>query len=222
MKNIVKLFAVLLLATVLAACSGDGASSDGDGPVEIEFWYGLGSEADEKMKSLIEQFHEEQDEVIVKPVPQADYDETYQKVQAAIASDTAPGVFVSEVSPLTDLAKKEVLTPLDDFLAEDDGFEEDDFLDSLIEPTQIDGSFYALPGYGTTQVMYYRKDIYEEAGLDPEEAYASWENLAEASRELVDQGLVDYGHMPMWKEENMVDIAWSNGGEILRDRKSVV
>ena len=65
--------------------------------------------------------------------------------------------------------------------------------------------------------MYYRKDIFENAGVDPEEAFASWENLAEASRTLIDSGEVNVGHMPMWGYENLVDIALSNGGSILND-----
>lgn len=226
-KNIFKLAMLTMIITLLAACGGgdDGAdegASSSDGPVEIEFWYGLGSEADEKMKEIVQDFNESQDEVEVKPIPQADYDETYQKLQAAIASDTAPGVVILEPSPLTDLAKKDVLAPLDEFAEADENFDEDDFLDVLMSLGKIDDTLYAVPGYGTTQVMYYRKDIYEEAGIDPEEAYASWENLAEASKELQEQGLVDYGHLPMWNQNNLIDIAQSNGGKILNEDETEV
>src|SRR5699024_9008634 len=146
MKKYLKHFSFLLvIGLVLAACSVDDSESNasGDGKVEIEFWYGLGSEADEKMKELISDFNEEHEDI----------------------------------------------------------YDEDDFLDVLLDPGYIDDSLYALPGYGTTQVMYYRKDIFDEVGVDPEEAYETWENLADASKELQDSGEVDYGHLPMWDED---------------------
>ena len=214
-KHFAKVCLLLIFGLVLTACSVD--ESSGDGKVEIEFWYGLGSEADIKMKEIISDFNDEHDDIKVTAVPQADYDETYQKLQAAIASDTAPGVFISEITPLTDLAKKDAIQPLDSYVEEDEIYDENDFLKVLLEPGEVNDSLYALPGYGTTQVMYYRKDIYEDVGIDPEEAYSTWENLADASKALQDSGEVDYGHLPMWDEGNLIDIALSNGGSILND-----
>src|SRR5699024_12763367 len=80
---------LLVIGLVLDACSVDDSESNGSGDrkVEIEFWYGLGSEADEKMQELISDFNEEHEDIEVTAVPQADYDETYEKLQAAIASD---------------------------------------------------------------------------------------------------------------------------------------
>jgi len=221
-KNLFRVAIISMLVFVMVACSSgekesSGGSDSTEGPVEIEFWYGLGSEADEKMKEIVQGFNDSQEEVVVTPVPQADYDETYQKIQAAIASDTAPGVFITELVGLSDLAQKGGLAPLDAYADVDSNFDESDFLEKLIQPGIINDELYGIPGYGTTQVMYYRKDIYEEAGIDPEEAYASWENLAEASKELQEKGLVDYGHLPMWKYDNLMDIALSNGGMILNE-----
>ncbi|MBM7601787.1 multiple sugar transport system substrate-binding protein [Virgibacillus halotolerans] len=221
MKKYLSRFGLLLvLALVLSACSVD--ESSGDGKVEVEFWYGLGSEADTKMKELISDFNNQHDDIEVVAVPQADYDETYEKLQAAIASNTAPGVFIAELNPLTDLAKKEAIEPLDAYIENDDNYDEDDFLEALLKPGEIDGSLYAIPGYGTTQVMYYRKDIYEDVGIDPEEAYSTWENLADASKKLKDSGEVDYGHLPMWKADNLIDLVLSNGGAILNDDETEV
>ncbi|KGX87002.1 ABC transporter substrate-binding protein [Pontibacillus litoralis] len=212
---------VLLFVSACAANTKEGkaeeAASETDKPIEIEYWFGLGSEAGKKMEGIIQSFNESQDNYVVKGVSQASYDETYQKLQAAIASDTAPGVFITGGAQMHDLASKEAITPLNDFLEENDAFNEDDFLDVFINPTKIDDSYYGLPAYGTTQVMYYRKDLYEKAGIDPEEAFSSWENLAEASKEIQEQGVADFGHLPMWDQNNLIDLALSSGGTILNE-----
>lgn len=47
-----------------------------------------------------------------------------------------------------------------------------------------DGRIFGLPVYGTTQVMYYDKAVFEENGIDPDEAFANWQNLAEAAEKI--------------------------------------
>ncbi|AXI10296.1 ABC transporter substrate-binding protein [Oceanobacillus zhaokaii] len=230
-KNWYVLLVLAIAMLLMAACGSNDEGSEDDsadasaasGPVEIEFWYGLGSEADKKMQEIVQNFNNSQEDVVVTPVPQADYSETYQKLQASIASGSAPGVFITGLGTLNDLVSKEAIAPLDEFTAEDEIYDEADFLEVFIEPAKMNDSLYALPAYGTTQVMYYRKDILEEAGIDPEEAYATWENVATTSKELQEKGLVQYGHLPMWGADNLIDIATSNGGSVLsEDGKEVL
>src|SRR5699024_12681695 len=112
MKKYLKHFSFLLvIGLVLAACSVDDSESNasGEGKVEMEVWYGLGSEADEKMKELISDLNEEHEDIEVTAVPQADYDETYEKLQAAIASDTASGGIRYEYTAHTDCAGRNAL-----------------------------------------------------------------------------------------------------------------
>ncbi len=194
----------------------DEAAEAADAPaekVEIEFWYGLGSVAGETMEGLIAEFNASQDKVHLTGVQQPSYDDTFQKVQAAIAADQPPAVFISD--NMQELARRDILEPLDNYLDERTPVE--DYLEVFMSPAQIDGHVYALPGYGTTQVIYYRKDILDEAGVDPEEMYATWESIYEYSKQLQDEGYVQYGHLPMWGPNNMVDFARSNGGQILSE-----
>ncbi|MEJ9281471.1 ABC transporter substrate-binding protein [Ureibacillus thermosphaericus] len=224
MKKWLGLAATAMLTLGLVACQSNekakeedtNANNSTNAPVEIEFWYGLGSVAGETMEGIIQDFNESQDDVIVTGVQQASYSETFQKLQAAVASKTAPGVFLADLPTIHYLASNKIITSIDKYVAEDSIFDENDFLDVFISPAKIDGSLYALPAYGTTQVMYYRKDIFEQAGIDPNEAYASWENIAKSSKQLQEHGL-EYGHLPMWGRGNLIDIALSNGGTILNE-----
>lgn len=181
--------------------------------INIEFWYGLGSVAGETMEGLIKEFNESQDKVHLTGVQQPSYDDTFQKVQAAIAANQPPAVFISD--NMQELARRDILEPLDQYL--DDRTPVDDYLEVFMSPAQIDGHVYALPGYGTTQVIYYRKDILDEAGIDPEDMYSTWENIYEYSKKLQGEGYVQFGHLPMWGPNNMVDFARSNGGQILSE-----
>lgn len=187
--------------------------------VEIEFWYGLGSVAGETMEGIIQDFNAAQDRVKVTGVSQASYADTYKKLQAAIASNTAPAVYIS--GSLFEEASKGILAPLDGLIAKNK-LDVDDYLEVFMEPAKIDGKYYAIPAYGTTQVIYYRKDVMEKAGLDPKEVFSSWENVYKASKKLVDENIVEYGHLPMWGPNNLNDIALSNGANFLSEDKKTV
>jgi len=185
-------------------------------PVAIEFWYGLGGKLGENMQALIDKFNSSQQEVVVKPVVQGDYSETEKKLQAAIASGTVPAAVLSSN---VDWARKGYYASLDELIASSAEFNKDDVIPTFLEQGKVDGKQYFLPMYGTTQVMYYRKDALEKAGLKPEDL-TTWEALAKAAETMtVKEGgkTIVYGWEPMWGAGNMVDAVLGKGGKLLSD-----
>lgn len=149
-------------------------------PVTIEFWYGLGGKLGENMQVLIDKFNSSQQEVIVKPVVQADYSETEKKLQAAIASKTVPAAVLSSN---VDWARKGYYAPLDELIAGMPDFNQEDVVQTFLEQGKVDGQQFFLPMYGTTQVMYYRKDALEKQGIKAEDL-TTWEALADAAAKM--------------------------------------
>lgn len=240
MPNLKKsFFGILMTCTFLliSACGGGSgaagnsadpaqAASGGNGektgtqtsakPVTIEFWYGLGGKLGENMQVLIDKFNSSQQEVIVKPVVQADYSETEKKLQAAIASKTVPAAVLSSN---VDWARKGYYAPLDELIAGMPDFNQEDVVQTFLEQGKVDGQQFFLPMYGTTQVMYYRKDALEKQGIKAEDL-TTWEALADAAAKMtVKEGgkTVFYGWEPMWGAGNMIDAVYSKGGKILSD-----
>ncbi|AIQ32306.1 ABC transporter substrate-binding protein [Paenibacillus sp. FSL P4-0081] len=242
MMNVFKrLSAVSMIAglSVLTACGGNSASGNvtaadgaatvpaanaapaGGAPVTIEFWYGLGGKLGENMESLIQKFNASQQEVIVKGIVQADYTETEQKLQAAIATGQVPAAVLSSN---IDWARKGYFAAMDELIAGQPDFNQADFVQTFLSQGQVDGKQYFLPMYGTTQVMYYRKDAFEKAGIDASQI-KTWEDLAAAAKKMtVTEGgkTSFYGWEPMWGSGNMIDAVLSKGGNILsEDGKTV-
>ncbi|MGN7765611.1 ABC transporter substrate-binding protein [Paenibacillus sp. 22594] len=231
------LLMIAMVMMFLAACgNGNNSISANNGdvepvnsakaavnePVEIEFWYALGGKLGENVEALIKEFNAAQDGVIVKGVVQGNYEETQQKLQAAIASKNVPEAVLTQNN---DWARKGYFAALDDYIAADPAFNKDDFIPAFLQQGVVDGKQFFLPMYGTTQVLYYRKDMLEKAGLT-EDVFNTWETLADASAKMaVKKGDTTevFGWMPMWGRENMMDAALSRGGRILsEDGKTVM
>ncbi|OMD96226.1 ABC transporter substrate-binding protein [Paenibacillus odorifer] len=243
MMNVLKRLSTLSLVagfTMLTACGGNantgnvtaanGASSSPsteaaptqNAPVTIEFWYGLGGKLGENMEALIQKFNTSQQEVIVKGIAQADYTETEQKLQAAIATGKVPA---AALSSNVDWARKGYFAPIDELMALQPDFNKEDFVQTFLNQGQVDGKQYFLPMYGTTQVMYYHKDVFEKNGIDAS-TLNTWEDLAAAAAKMTvkDGGKTTfYGWEPMWGSGNMIDAVLSKGGTILsEDGKQVM
>lgn len=84
------------LKTLALVCAGAASASMVSGSVlaktEVNFWYSGGTKPQKLMTQLIEEFNASQDEYVIKPALQGNYTETYQKLQAGLASKTAPEV----------------------------------------------------------------------------------------------------------------------------------
>lgn len=206
---------IILLTSLISGCSSVEKTSEG--PVEIEFWYGLGGKLGKEVEKKIKAFNESQTEVKVIGVAQGSYDETLQKLQAAIAAKKVPAAVLIKNDPMTAYAKKGALAPLTQFINEDEDFNSDDFISAFYQQGNINDEQYALPMYGTTQVLYYRKDLFEKAGIAPEQL-KTWTSLADAAEKLTKKNGENtevFGWAPMWGADNMIDAALSNGAKYL-------
>ncbi|MBJ6362152.1 ABC transporter substrate-binding protein [Paenibacillus sp. MAHUQ-46] len=185
-------------------------------PVTIEFWYGLGGKLGENMAKTIEKFNASQKDVIVKGIVQGDYSETEKKLQAAIASGQVPAAVLGSN---VDWARKGYFAPLDELVKNDPNFKSEDFVQTFLNQGKVDGVQYFLPLYGTTQVMYYRKDAFQEQNIDPA-SLTTWEKLADAAAKMTKKEgnkTTFYGWEPMWGKDNMMDAVFGKGGKVLSD-----
>ncbi|MVX65210.1 extracellular solute-binding protein [Clostridium chromiireducens] len=226
MNNIIKkIFSVGLIsimAVSLISCGGVSkreVKKTANGKVEVEYWYGLGGKLDENMQKIIADFNKSQDKYEVKGVAQEDYKTTFKNLQAGIAAKKSPALALLEGDKVYMLANKGLLTNISDYTSKDTDFKEENYLESFLETGKKDGKLYAFPIYGTTQLLYYNKQAFKDAGIT-EESLKTWTGVAEAAKKLTKKDGTEvsyYGWEPMWGEDNLIDAALSNGGKILSD-----
>ncbi|MEG0740874.1 MAG: ABC transporter substrate-binding protein [Clostridia bacterium] len=221
MKKLLSLVLVLLLA--LGMIPNAFAAEK----VQVEFWYGLGGPTGELIKEVIGEFNTMQSQYEVVGVTQGSYTETFQAIQAPIAAGNPPALAVLEYGQVNNLALKGVLQDILPLINADPDFHPEDIVPAFYEQGMYGENLYALPIQGTTQVLYYSKAAFEEAGIDAEEALNTWEGLLDAARKITKKdasgATTFYGWEPMWGYWNLMDIAYSNGGQLLsEDGKTVL
>ncbi len=206
----------LMSMLILAAAAGLSLQSVDAEPVEIDFYHGLGGYLGEVVEEFIEEFNEENPDVEVEGHTFGDYDEALQAFQSGVAAGDPPESVMLDPTPAVEFADREITASLSDFLDEDEDADRDDYVEAFTEMTKIDGEQHAIPMFGTTQLLYYRHDLFEEEGISPEKL-ETWEGLGEAAAQLAAREDVEYGWMPMWDHINLMDIVYSRGGQVLSD-----
>lgn len=134
------------------------------------------------------------------------HEDVVTKWNTAFAGGTAPDVMDVGVSHIVGRVDLGHLLPLDDYYNEWE--EKDSLAESMVEYGRYDDHIYALAYNAAPHVMVWRKDYFEEAGLDPNSPPANWEQVLEYAEKLtiVEDGIVTQG---------AVDLPATSGASIL-------
>ncbi|NEE04500.1 ABC transporter substrate-binding protein [Phytoactinopolyspora halotolerans] len=179
--------AVVVSGLALAGCgaasdsgstSGDAEGGDGEGRLVVWDW----KSGDESAATYIEQakadFAEKHPNVEVEFVAQP-FDQYYTLLGGAIQTGSGPDVILfNGGGQIRDRADS--LVPLDDYLAEDQ-----DRLAGWDAFTE-DGQIYAAPVTLQGHPIYYNRALYEQAGLDPDNPAATWDEFVSNCESITD------------------------------------
>ena len=204
--------------TMITGCGEKEVEATADSEkVQLDLWYSGGKTAVNVFQEIVDAFNASQDIYEVKTVTQADYDETYEKLQAGIAGNKAPDMALLDVDKSVNLSEKKLIADIAPFIEADQEFDKEDYLPVFFEQGIDDnGKVFAIPAYGTTQVFYYNIEAFEKADIDPE-SIKTWQDLGAAAEKMTSEDGSFIGWEPMWGSENLMDIAFSNGGSILSE-----
>lgn len=176
---------VAAVVLVASACSGggsdDGSNNEGSGEstdssVELTFW--SRDSQSTFIQPIIDAFNSSHEDIQVKVtvVPSAQF---VQKFGTAAASGSGPDVISLDLVYGPYFSQAGALVDITDRLGELD------YVD-LLSPTHMRlGAYedrqFALPFSAEASVLYYNKDLFEQAGLDPEQPPTTWQEIADAA-----------------------------------------
>ena len=82
------------------------------------------------------------------------------------------------------------------------------------------GKIYALPTSRSTPVLYYNKDRFTAAGLDPDKPPRTWEEVRDMSEALSSRDSRHYGILVLGFPRIFESLVWSAGGELIAGGKA--
>jgi sn-glycerol 3-phosphate transport system substrate-binding protein len=171
-----KFFVILLIVSLLVTL--------GTAKTKIQFWHAMSGWRIELLQNMANDFMEQNPDIEVEVQYTGSYQDTLNKLIAAIKAGTPPNVVqVFEVGTQS-IIDGGIAVPMQDMIDKDPSFDIAALLPQVLNYYVVNGKLYSMPFNSSNAIMFYNKTMFEEAGLDPTKPPATYEELMEACKAL--------------------------------------
>ena len=226
-----------IAALAAAALSGLAVAQ---APVDISFYYpvAVGGPITKIIDKFAADFEKDNPGIKVHPIYSGTYQDSITKALTAVKSNDAPAMSVLLSTDMYTLIDEDAIVPWDPLIktAEDKAWLQG-FYPAFMENSQTGGKTWGIPFQRSTIVLYYNKEMFKEAGLDPNHPPATWKEMAEYAQKLTKRDAsgkatqwgvqIPASGFPYWlfqglTTENGVQLMNAAGTETYYDKPAVI
>jgi len=174
-----------LLAAAALAGAAFGAAAQA--PTEISFFYpvAVSGPITKLIDDYAAEFGKENPGLKVTPIFAGAYQDTIVKALTAHKSGTPPVTSVLLSTDMFTLIDEDAIVPIDNFVkTADDKAWLASFYKAFLLNSQTGGKTWGVPFQRSTIVLYYNKEMFKAAGLDPNKPPATWAEMTDAAKKL--------------------------------------
>ena len=169
MKRIWQLVAAAFAAWTMAVAAD----------TEVTFYYpvAVGGPITKIVDQMAADFEKENPGIKVKPVYTGTYQESIVKALTAHKSGQPPTTAILLSTDMYTLIDEDAVVPIE-------GIDTKVFYPAFMANSQTGGKTWGIPFQRSTIVLYWNKELFKEAGLDPEKAPANWDEMRAFAQKL--------------------------------------
>ncbi len=174
-------------AALAAAAIALAAASPAYALTEIAWWHAMSGQLGRQLEKLATDFNATQSEFRIVPSYKGNYTETVTAAIFAFRSRGQPAIVqVNEIGTATMMAAKGATYPVFELMRDEaETFSPTAYLPAITGYyTDIAGNMLSFPFNASTPILYYNKDLFRAAGLDPEVAPKTWPEVGAAAKRL--------------------------------------
>jgi sn-glycerol 3-phosphate transport system substrate-binding protein len=201
---------VAAVAAAMAAMLGSAAAE----PIELQWWHAMTAVNGERVNKIAADFNTSQTEYKVVAVFKGSYAETMTAAIAAYRAGHPPDIVqVFEVGTATMMAAKGAIKPVYQLMADaGEKFDPGAYLPAVTGYySTADGKMLSFPFNSSTPVVFWNKDAFKKAGLDPDRPPKTWPETFEMTKKLRAGG-APCGFTAAWVSWTQIEnfSAWHN------------
>jgi len=174
----------ILVTLLLSLCAAAPARAD----TTLTFYYpiAVGGPLTKVIDGYARQFESENPGIKVNPIYAGNYDDARIKALAALKAGQSAPLSVLFSIDIYELLEQDAILAWDEVAASaDDKAWLKSFYPALMMNGTYKGKVYGIPYQRSTIVLYWNKDAFKEAGLDPNKPPASWNEMTQMAAKLV-------------------------------------
>ncbi|MDR7308932.1 sn-glycerol 3-phosphate transport system substrate-binding protein [Rhodoferax saidenbachensis] len=196
-------------------------------PTEISFYFpiAVGGPVAKSLSALVADFEKENPDIRVTPTYTGTYKDSIVKALTAHRSGTPPDVAVLFAVDMFTLIDAGAIVPFDDLVSNaDDVAWMRGFYPALMANSRAAGQTWGIPFQRSTILLYWNKELFRQAGLDPDLPPANWTQMADFAQKLTrrdDAGIttqwglqIPSSGFPYWLFQGLVT---GNGAQLMNE-----
>ena len=157
--------------------------------IELNMYYpvAVGGPLTKIVDGMVDEFERKNPDVKVNAIYAGNYNDARIKALAALKSGKPAQLSVMFSIDIYELIEQDAIVPFDDLVStyEDKAWLYS-FYPTLMENGVTDGKVWGIPFQRSTIVMYYNKDLFRKAGLNPNKPPNTWNELVSYGKKIVD------------------------------------
>jgi sn-glycerol 3-phosphate transport system substrate-binding protein len=160
---------------------------------DIMWWHAMSGELGRQLEKLAADFNASQSEYRIVPSYKGNYTETVTAAIFAFRSRSQPAIVqVNEIATATMMAARGAIYPVFELMRdEQEAFSPAAYLPAVTGYyADVAGNMLSFPFNASTPILYYNKNLFRAAGLDPEIAPKTWPEVGAAAKRLRASGAV--------------------------------
>jgi sn-glycerol 3-phosphate transport system substrate-binding protein len=192
-RSIVKLTSRMLRRAVIAVfgLASMALVSPARAATDIMWWHAMSGELGKQVEKLAADFNASQSEYRIVAVYKGNYTETVTAAIFAFRSRSQPAIVqVNEIATATMMAARGAIYPVFELMRDQSvPFSPAAYLPAVTSYyADVGGNMLSFPFNASTPILYYNKDLFRAAGLDPEVAPKTWPEVGAAAKRLLAAG----------------------------------
>src|SRR3954463_976438 len=176
-----RIFSVVAIAVQLATLSPAHAVT------EVQWWHAMSGELGRQLEKLAAGFNASQSGYRIVPSYKGNYTDTVTSAIFAFRSRSQPAIVqVNEIATATMMAAKCAIYPVFELMRDQsEPFSPEAYLPAVTGYySDVAGNMLSFPFNVSTPILYYNKDLFRAAGLDPEVPPKTWAEVGTAAKRL--------------------------------------
>jgi sn-glycerol 3-phosphate transport system substrate-binding protein len=173
--------------TVAATAIALGVASPAYAVTDVQLWHAMAGQLGRQLEKLAADFNASQSDYRIVPSYKGTYAETVTAAIFAFRSRSQPAIVqVNEIATATMMAAKGATYPVYELMRDQaEQFSPNAYLPVVTGYyTDADGNMLSFPFNSSTPILYYNKDLFRAAGLDPAVAPKTWPEVGAAAKQL--------------------------------------
>ncbi|WP_283192612.1 sugar ABC transporter substrate-binding protein [Rhizobium sp. AN80A] len=142
--------------------------------------------------NLIKEFNDQNNGIKIE-YRQIQFDDVVSESMRAFSTGKAPDIIAIDNPNHAMFAARKAFLDLTDMIAKSTVIKPENYFPGPLKSATWDGKLYGVPKATNTIALYYNKDMFKAAGLDPEKPPQTWDELVADAKKLTDPSKNVYG-----------------------------